>query len=150
MGVRSSVEVKSINSMQGKKGTAQQSDVRKSAQAASMQSLIEQAPAINFYPQQEEGRKEVKKENKNPLSYQQQPATRKSGRKKELQQQAEELKKERAALRTKLDAYQKDFMRLYNRRIKFRNDIKPVQDEFKRYKDLKEDIAQLETLILEA
>jgi hypothetical protein len=41
-------------------------------------------------------------------------------------------------------------MRLYNRRIKFRNDIKPVQDEFKRYKDLKEDIAQLETLILEA
>jgi hypothetical protein len=36
MGVRSSVEVKSINSMQGKKGPAQQSDVRKSAQAASM------------------------------------------------------------------------------------------------------------------
>jgi len=61
----------------------------------------------------------------------------------------EDLKKERAQLRTKLDAYQKDFMRLYNRRIKYRNDIKPVQDEFKRYKDLKEDIATMEQSLLE-
>jgi hypothetical protein len=35
-------------------------------------------------------------------------------------------------------------MGLHNRRIKYRNDIKPVQDEFARYKSLKDDIAGLE------
>lgn len=54
------------------------------------------------------------------------------------------MKKERAALRTKLDKYQKEFFRLHNRKIKYRNDIKPVADEFKRYKDLKDEIQSLE------
>ena len=52
----------------------------------------------------------------------------------------EEFKKERLALRTKLDKYQKEFFKLHNRKIKYRNDIKPVADEFKRYKDLKDEI----------
>ncbi len=52
----------------------------------------------------------------------------------------EEFKKERAGLRTKLDKYQKEFSKLHNRKIKYRADIKPVADEFKRYKDLKEEI----------
>ena len=43
MGVRSSVEVKSINSMQGRqKNQTGGNDIRKSAQATTMQSLIEQ------------------------------------------------------------------------------------------------------------
>jgi chromosome segregation ATPase len=57
-----------------------------------------------------------------------------------MTEKIEEYKKERAALRTKLDKYQKEFLRLNNRKIKYRNDIKPVADEFKRYKDLKEEI----------
>lgn len=57
----------------------------------------------------------------------------------------EEFKKERTNLRTKLDKYQKEFFRLHNRKIKYRNDIKPVADEFKRYKDLKEEIQHLES-----
>ena len=61
-----------------------------------------------------------------------------------LRQQVDEFKKERAALRIKLDAYQRDFQQLHNRKIKYRQDIKPVQDEFKRYKDLKEEIAEME------
>lgn len=52
----------------------------------------------------------------------------------------EEFKKERALLRVKLDKYQKDFFKTHNRKIKYRNDIKPVAEEFKRYKDLKEEI----------
>lgn len=55
------------------------------------------------------------------------------------------MKKERAQLRTKLDKYQKEFFRLHNRKIKYRNDIKPVADEFKRYKDLKDEIHTLES-----
>ena len=53
-------------------------------------------------------------------------------------------------MRQKLDAYQKDFMNLHNRRIKYRNDIKPVQEEFKRYKDLKDEIANMEKAYQEA
>jgi predicted nucleic acid-binding Zn-ribbon protein len=59
----------------------------------------------------------------------------------------EDMKKERAALRTKLDRYQKDFFKIHNRKIKYRNDIKEVADEFKRYKDLKEEIQALETKV---
>ena len=55
-----------------------------------------------------------------------------------------DYKKERGVLRDKLDKYQKEFSRLHNRKIKYRNDIKPVADEFKRYKDLKEEIQMLE------
>jgi hypothetical protein len=33
---------------------------------------------------------------------------------------------------------------LHSRKIKYRNDIKPVSDEFKRYKELKDEISMLE------
>ena len=47
-------------------------------------------------------------------------------------------------LRTKLDQFRKQFEQQYNRKIKFKRDIKDVEGEFKRYKDLKDDIAKLE------
>lgn len=56
----------------------------------------------------------------------------------------EEHKKERGNLRTKLDQFRKQFEQTYNRKIKFKRDIKDVEGEFKRYKDLKDDIQKME------
>lgn len=55
-----------------------------------------------------------------------------------------EIKNERKSLRTKLDQFQKNFEESHKRKIRYTKDIVPVQVEFKRYKDLKVDIAKLE------
>ena len=62
----------------------------------------------------------------------------------QLQSKIEEYKKERGNLRVKLDSFRKQFEQQYNRKIKFKRDIKDVEGEFKRYKDLKDDIGRLE------
>ncbi len=62
----------------------------------------------------------------------------------QLQGKIEEYKRERGALRVKLDSFRKQFEQQYNRKIKFKRDIKDVEGEFKRYKDLKDDISRLE------
>ena len=61
-----------------------------------------------------------------------------------LQVKIEDYKKERGHLRVKLDQFRKQFEQQYNRKIKFKRDIKDVEGEFKRYKDLKDDIGKLE------
>lgn len=58
--------------------------------------------------------------------------------------QIDEFKNERALLRQTLDTFRRDFERTNARKIKFKKDIRVVDNEFKRYKDLKEDIARLE------
>lgn len=68
----------------------------------------------------------------------------KPGNKLEVQKKIHELKHERAKLRTSLDAFQKNFVETNNRKIKYTTDIGPVEHEFKRYKDLKNEIAKLE------
>ena len=55
-----------------------------------------------------------------------------------------EIKNERKGLRTQLDQFQKNFEDTHKRKIRYTKDIVPVQNEFKRYKDLKMDIAKLE------
>jgi hypothetical protein len=55
-----------------------------------------------------------------------------------------QLKKERASLRTTLDRFQQEFMRAHQRKIKYNKDIAPVANEFKRYKELKKIIAKYE------
>lgn len=55
-----------------------------------------------------------------------------------------DIKNERKALRTQLDQFQKNFEETHKRKIRYTKDIVPVQNEFKRYKDLKVDIAKLE------
>lgn len=55
--------------------------------------------------------------------------------------------KERKHLRKVLDSFQKDFQKTYNRKLRFTKDIAPVASEFKRYKDLKKEIAKLETVL---
>lgn len=58
-----------------------------------------------------------------------------------------ELKNQRNELRSKLEAYQYDFMRRNNRRIKYRADIRDVEADYNLYKRLKEDIKKLEDTI---
>ncbi len=62
----------------------------------------------------------------------------------QLQAKIEDFKKERGNLRVRLDQFRKQFEQQYNRKIKFKRDIKDVEGEFKRYKDLKDDIAKME------
>ena len=58
-----------------------------------------------------------------------------------------ELKTERGQLRTVLDKFQQDFVKAYNRKIKYNKDIAPVAGDFKRYKELKKTIVKLEELL---
>lgn len=66
---------------------------------------------------------------------------------KDLKKQIHEYMKERKHLRKVLDAFQKDFQKTYNRKLRFTKDIVPVASEFKRYKELKKEIAKLENLM---
>jgi hypothetical protein len=50
-------------------------------------------------------------------------------------------------LRTKLDKFQKDFEQTHNRKIRYTKDIAPVAADFKRYKDMKGELAKLEVLV---
>ena len=58
-----------------------------------------------------------------------------------------DIKGERKELRTKLDQFQKNFEDVHKRKIRYTKDIVAVQGEFKRYKDLKNDVAKIEKLI---
>lgn len=62
----------------------------------------------------------------------------------ELKKQIHDFMKERKHLRKVLDTFQKDFQKTYNRKLRFTKDIAPVAAEFKRYKELKKEIAKLE------
>jgi hypothetical protein len=66
---------------------------------------------------------------------------------KELKKQIHEFMKERKHLRKVLDTFQKEFLKTYNRKLRFTKDISPVAFEFKRYKELKREIAKLENIL---
>lgn len=65
----------------------------------------------------------------------------------DLQKKFLELKQERKDLRVKLDKFQKDFEQNHKRKIRYSKDIAPVSQDFKRYKDLKSELAKFEALI---
>lgn len=67
--------------------------------------------------------------------------------KQDVTQKISSLKAERSALRIKLDEFQKEFLKTYNRKIRYTKDIAPVSHEFKRYKELKGEIAKFEGII---
>lgn len=67
--------------------------------------------------------------------------------KKISNKQIHEYMKERKHLRKVLDSFQKDFQKTYNRKLRFTKDITPVANEFKRYKELKKEIAKLENIL---
>jgi len=64
-----------------------------------------------------------------------------------VRRQLEEYKNFRQLLREKLHSYQTEFTRNNNRKIKYHNDIAPVAEEYKRYKDIKHEINRLESLL---
>ena len=65
----------------------------------------------------------------------------------DAQKRLASIKAERKELRTKLDQFQKNFEQVHNRKIRYTKDIVAVQSEFKRYKDLKVDVAKIEKLM---
>ena len=65
----------------------------------------------------------------------------------DAQKRLASIKAERKELRTKLDQFQKNFEAVHNRKIRYTKDIVAVQSEFKRYKDLKVDVAKIEKLM---
>ncbi len=67
----------------------------------------------------------------------------------DVQHKLQEIKNQRKELRTRLDEFQKNFIRDHNRKIRYTKDIAPVAAEFKRYKDLKADLSKLESLLVE-
>jgi predicted RNase H-like nuclease (RuvC/YqgF family) len=67
--------------------------------------------------------------------------------KEELGKRIKQMREERAELRVVLDKYQQEFAQLHNRKIRYKADIRAVEDKFKRYKDLKVEIQTLETRV---
>lgn len=64
-----------------------------------------------------------------------------------LKKKLEDLKAERNQLREKLHNYQTEFTRNNNRKIRYHKDIEPVEADYKRYKDIKSEIAKLEAAL---
>jgi predicted nuclease with TOPRIM domain len=65
----------------------------------------------------------------------------------DIQKKFSELKQERKDLRVKLDKFQKEFEQNHKRKIRYSKDIAPVSQDFKRYKDLKGELAKFELLV---
>lgn len=57
------------------------------------------------------------------------------------------IKEERKELRVKIEAYQKEFEANNNRRIRYVRDIQPIDAEYKKYKDLKNDLLKYEEML---
>jgi hypothetical protein len=66
----------------------------------------------------------------------------------QILKQLDELKHQRNTLRDKLYQYQQEFTKSNNRKIKFHKDIVPVENEYKRYKEVKREMAKLESYLL--
>ena len=62
----------------------------------------------------------------------------------DMKNELERLKKVRSELRVKLETYQDDFMKNHNRKIRYRQDIIPVENDYNLYKSLKIKIKEFE------
>ena len=54
---------------------------------------------------------------------------------------------ERKKLREQIENYQKEFEQINNRRIRFVRDIAPIEAEYKKYKELKQDLQKYEEML---
>lgn len=64
-----------------------------------------------------------------------------------LVEELAELKNQRLELKSKLEAYQKEFIKKNSRRIRFKQDIIEVEEEYNLYHKLKDEIKELEDKI---
>lgn len=65
----------------------------------------------------------------------------------QIRRQLEEYRAFRLQLREKLHSYQTEFTKNNSRKIKYHKDIAPVENEYKHYKDIKQEILRLESLL---
>ena len=65
--------------------------------------------------------------------------------KEETVRRIEELKKERSELKAILHNFQMEFSQTNHRRIRYHKDISPVENEYKRYKEVKGELSRLES-----
>ena len=64
--------------------------------------------------------------------------------KEETTRRVEELRKERSELKAILHSFQMEFAQTNHRRIRYHKDIAPVENEYKRYKEVKAELLKLE------
>lgn len=67
-----------------------------------------------------------------------------------IEQRLAALQEEKNQVRTKLQTFQDQFVREHGRKIKYHSDIGPIDRDYRMYKQIKEDIAQLETQLRSA
>ena len=57
------------------------------------------------------------------------------------------IKRERRELREQIESYQRDFEQNNNRRIRYVRDIAPIDNQYRRYKELKADLQKYEEML---
>jgi hypothetical protein len=57
------------------------------------------------------------------------------------------IKSERRELREKIESYQQEFERNNHRKIRYVRDIAPIDNEYKKYKELKVDLQKYEEML---
>lgn len=66
----------------------------------------------------------------------------------EIMKKLVELKKKRDELKDKFQKYHSNFLKNNNRKIKYAQDIAPIEQEYQLYKNLKNEIAKLESYLV--
>lgn len=66
-----------------------------------------------------------------------------------LEARLETLQNEKSSVRTKLQAFQEKFVVENSRKLRFHKDILPIEREYRMYKNLKEEIAKVESQLRE-
>ena len=67
--------------------------------------------------------------------------------KEEIHNRLEALEVAKTQIREKLHAYQVDFTKNNNRKIKYHKDIIPVEEDYRKYKEIKEEIQSFESML---
>lgn len=65
----------------------------------------------------------------------------------QLEARVNALQQEKGSVRTKLREFQEGFVRQHHRKIKFHKDILPIEREYRVYKNIKEEMAKVESQI---
>ena len=68
----------------------------------------------------------------------------KSNKRELLKQRLEELKDSRASLKARLHVFNEEFKRNHNRKIRYSKDLQPVEQDYKKFKELGTEIEQLQ------
>lgn len=104
---------------------------------------------LNTNLQQQQETQEVNKNRSNSHSYNQSKKIYSKSDILELEKELSKLKKEQLELKDRLHNYQKEFFEIHNRKIKYHKDILGVEREYQIYKNNKEKLKELITILSE-